>query len=46
MEEKLSKFKVEVQQGQEDAAARVLKRARYEKPYALRERETRSRQSM
>ena len=36
MEEKLTEFKTEVRQGQEDAAARALMRARYEKPYAFK----------
>ena len=31
MEEKLGEFRTEVRQGQEEAAAKALKRARYEK---------------
>ena len=36
MEAKLVEFKTEVRQGQEDAAARALKQARYEKPYSFK----------
>ena len=36
MEEKLGEFRTEVRQGQEEAAAKALKRARYEKPYAFK----------
>ena len=36
MEEKLVEFRSEMWQGQEDAAAKALKRARYEKPYAFK----------
>ena len=36
MEEKLTEFKTEVWQGQEDAAARALKRVCYDKPYAFK----------
>ena len=33
MEERFEEFRTEVRQGQEDAAAKALKRAKYEKPY-------------
>ena len=33
MEERFAEFRAEIRLGQEDAAAKVLKRARYEKPY-------------
>ena len=36
MEEKLGEFRTEVRQGQEEAAAKALKCARYEKPYAFK----------
>ncbi|ETW96470.1 MAG: hypothetical protein ETSY2_46330 [Candidatus Entotheonella gemina] len=36
MEEKFTEFRAEVWQGQEDAAAKALKRVRYEKPYAFK----------
>ena len=35
MDEKFSEFQIEVRQGQEEAAAKALKRARYEKPYTF-----------
>ena len=38
IEAKLVKFKTEVWQGQEDPAARALKRARYEKPYSFKQK--------
>ena len=36
MEEKLAQFRSEVRLGQEEAAAKALKRARYEKPYSFK----------
>ena len=36
MDEKLPQFQVEVRLGQEEAAAKVVKKARYEKPYTFR----------
>ena len=36
MEEKFVHFQAEVRQGQEEAAAKALKRAKYDKPYAYR----------
>ena len=36
MDEKFSEFQVEVRQGQEEAAVKALKRARYEKPYTFK----------
>ena len=36
MDEKFSEFQVEVRQGMEEAAAKALKRARYEKPYTFK----------
>ena len=39
MEEKFTEFRAEVWQGQEDAAAKALKRARYKKPYAFKRKD-------
>jgi hypothetical protein len=36
MEERFEEFRTEVRQGQEDAAAKALKRAKYEKPYTYK----------
>ena len=36
MDERFAEFRTEVRQGQEDAAAKALKRARYEKPYEFK----------
>ena len=36
MEEKFARFQSEVRQGQEEAATKALKRARFEKPYSFR----------
>ena len=36
MEDKFTKFQAEVRQGQEDAAAKALKRACYNRPYVFR----------
>ena len=38
MDRKLAQFKDEIHQGQEEAASRALKRARYDKPYTFRKR--------
>ena len=38
LDAKLAKFEEEVRQGQEDAAAKAPKRAKYEKPYAFKKR--------
>ena len=36
MDDKFAKFQAEVRQGQEDAAAKALKRARYDRPYVFK----------
>ena len=36
MEERFEEFRAEVRQGQEDAAAKALKRAKFEKPYTYK----------
>ena len=38
MEEKFAQFRSEVRLGQEEAAAKALKRARYEKPYSFKKK--------
>ena len=38
VDSKLAQFQEEVRQGQEEAAAKALKRARYERPYAFKKR--------
>ena len=38
MDEKFVRFQAEVRQGQEEAAAKALKRAKYEKPYTYRQK--------
>ena len=38
MDDKFAKFQAEVRQGQEDAAAKALKRARYDRPYAFKQK--------
>ena len=38
MEKRFAEFRAEIQLGQEDAAAKALKRARYEKPYEYKRR--------
>ena len=38
MDEKLAQFQEEIRQGQEDAASRALKWARYDKPYVFKKR--------
>lgn len=38
MDEKLEQFQDEIRHGQEEAASRALKRARYDKPYTFRKR--------
>ena len=38
VDEKLQQFREEIRQGQEEAATKAVKRARYEKPYVFRKR--------
>ena len=38
MEDKMSEFRSEVKEGQEDAAAKALKRVRFEKPYTFKKK--------